>query len=91
NFYRQLVKDYSKIAAPLTEATKKGLEWNWTEEMEKAFKELKDKFSNEPIVQYFDPELPTTLETDASDRAKGGCLSQPGPDGKPRPVAYYSA
>lgn len=30
------------------------------------------------------------METDASDFAIGATMTQPGPDGKPRPVAYYS-
>jgi RNase H-like domain found in reverse transcriptase len=38
----------------------------------------------------FDPEKEAVLETDASDRAIGACLTQRGDDGKIRPVAYYS-
>ena len=38
----------------------------------------------------FDPEKPITVETDASDKALGACLSQPGPQGKLQPVAYHS-
>jgi RNase H-like domain found in reverse transcriptase len=38
----------------------------------------------------FDPEKEAVLETDASDRAIGACLTQRGDDGKVRPVAYYS-
>lgn len=37
-----------------------------------------------------DPELPTTMETDASDFAIRATMTQPGPDRKPRPIAYYS-
>ena len=43
-----------------------------------------------PILAQHDPEKPTTLETDASDFAIGATITQPGTDGKPRPVAYYS-
>ena len=38
----------------------------------------------------FDPDKPITVETDASEKALGACLSQPGPKGKLQPVAYHS-
>jgi len=43
NFYRRFIQDYSKVARPLTELTKKeqGKEWSWNLEAEAAFQELK--------------------------------------------------
>jgi hypothetical protein len=41
------------------------------------------------LVQH-DPEKETTIETDASDYAIGARMTQPGLDGKPKPVAFYS-
>jgi len=43
-----------------------------------------------PILRIFDPELEATMETDASDKAVGGCLKQKDENGKLHPVAYYS-
>jgi RNase H-like domain found in reverse transcriptase len=40
---------------------------------------------------YFYPRKKTVLETDASDWASGGVLSQYGEDGILRPAAYFSA
>ena len=34
-YYRMFVKDYSKIAEPLTELTRDGVEWVWKEEHQK--------------------------------------------------------
>jgi hypothetical protein len=90
NFYRQFIKDYSKIAAPLTNLTKKDQAFEWNLEAEKAFQELKTSFSTEPILVIFDPKKPVTVETDASDKAIGACLSQPDDKAKLRPVAYLS-
>ncbi|GAB7336241.1 hypothetical protein MBLNU13_g09002t2 [Cladosporium sp. NU13] len=90
NFYRQFIKDYSKIAAPLTELTKKDKEFVWSAEAEEAFQELKTRFSTEPILVIFDPKKPSVVETDASDKAIGACLSQADDKGKLRPVAYLS-
>ncbi|XP_039058603.1 uncharacterized mitochondrial protein AtMg00860-like [Hibiscus syriacus] len=41
NYYRRLVKDYSKIATPLIELLKKTKVWDWGPECQKAFDELK--------------------------------------------------
>jgi len=42
NFYRHFMKDYSRVARPLMELTKKqGREWAWNQEVEAAFLELK--------------------------------------------------
>ena len=75
NFYRQFIKDYSKVAAPLTELTKKDKVFEWSAEAEEAFQELKTRFSTEPILVIFDPKRPSVVETDASDKAIGACLS----------------
>ena len=92
NFYRRFIKGYSAIASPLTELTKKGETFEWTDVRQKAFDKLKEAFTTAPILQTFDPELQLVLETDASDYAIGACLSQQkhGDNEKPRPVAFFS-
>ncbi|KAI7411517.1 hypothetical protein KC336_g12012 [Hortaea werneckii] len=90
NFYRQFIAGYSQVATPLTNLTKKEQAFEWTQEAKQAFQELKTRFSTEPILVIFDPSKSTTLETDASDKAIGACLSQPDDKGKLRPVAYLS-
>lgn len=89
NFYRSYIGKYSKIATPLTELTRKDKPFEWTEEAEKTFKDLKQRFTTAPILMIFDPELEIIVETDASDFALGGCLNQLSA-GKLKPVAYYS-
>jgi len=51
NFYRRFIQDYSRVARPLTELTKKeaGKEWTWNPEAETAFKELKQRFTTAPV------------------------------------------
>jgi hypothetical protein len=67
NFYRQSIKDYSKIAAPLAELTMKDKEFEWSAEAEQASQVLKTRFSTKPILIIFDPKKPSVVETDASD------------------------
>jgi len=90
NFYRRFIKEYSKVAAPLTDITKKDQAFDWTTDAQEAFDELKRRFTTQPILVMFGPSKPITVETDASDKALGACISQPGPEGKLQPVAYYS-
>jgi len=42
NFYRRFIGDYSQVARPLMELTRKTEKWSWNKEAEKAFQELKE-------------------------------------------------
>ena len=42
------------------------------------------------MLHLFDPDLPCTVETDASKYTLGVVLSQPGKDGRLHPIAFYS-
>ena len=89
NFYRIFIKNYSRVAAPLTRLTcKDKLEWG--PQAEKAFQDLKTAFTTAPILVHPDFAKAFYLETDASDFALGAVLSQMGVDGKLHPVAFYS-
>jgi len=90
NFYRRFIKDYSRIARPLTELTKKTRKREWNEEAGKAFEELKKRFTTAPILAHFDPTKPVIIETDASDCAIGAVLSQPDDENRLHPVAFHS-
>ena len=50
-YYRRFVKDFSKIAAPLTKLARKGEKYIWTEECASAFKELKNKLISAPVLK----------------------------------------
>jgi len=92
NFYRRFILNYSRVARPLTELTKKesGKEWGWNQEAEAAFRELKNRFTTAPILAHFNPQKPVIIETDASDFALGAMLSQRNNEGRLHPVAFHS-
>ena len=46
-------------------------------------------FTTAPVIRHFDPEEPAIVETDASDFALGGILSQKH-EGRLHPIAFHS-
>jgi hypothetical protein len=90
NYYRLFISEFSDIARPLTDLTKKRQSFNWNDKAQWAFEELKRRFISDPILATFDPDRETVLETDASNWATGGVLSQYDNDGNLRPCAYFS-
>ena len=91
NFYRRFILGYSSIIEPLTRLLKKDTAWSWTSDQHQSFKELKNAFTRAPVLAYFDYSKRTVVETDASNWASGGVLSQYDENGKLRPVAFFSA
>ena len=90
NYYRRFIKDYSKIAIPLTQFTKKGIPFEWNDKAQQAFEKLKDLITQEPILQSFDPGREAFMETDASNRAIGATLYQKDDEGRKHPIAFIS-
>jgi hypothetical protein len=87
NFLRRFILGYSRIVAPLTKLTRKGIPFKWEHDQQEAFDELKQAFTTAPVLRHFDPDLPITVETDASDYVSAGILSQHDPEGRRHPVA----
>jgi hypothetical protein len=91
NFYRQFIKDFSKICRLLMESAKgDAKKWEWTVAMELAFDELKRRFTTAPILRQFDPKKVCIVETNASDFALGAVLSQKGDNRRLYLVAFHS-
>jgi len=59
-------------------------------EQQKAFEELKRRFTTEPVLAVSDRDQEMRVEADALDYATGGTLSVKGKDRKWRPVAFIS-
>jgi len=91
NFYRRFIRNFSQLCRPLNDLLKKGTPWQWERAHQQAFESLKVAFSTAPTLAFFDYNRKTILETDASDWASGGVLSQIDDEGRLRPVAYFSS
>uniref|UniRef100_A0A3P9IIZ6 Gypsy retrotransposon integrase-like protein 1 n=1 Tax=Oryzias latipes TaxID=8090 RepID=A0A3P9IIZ6_ORYLA len=90
NFYRRFIRGFSGVAAPLHRITSDKVRFVWNEEAEKAFSELKRRFSTAPILTQPDPSKQFIVEVDASESGVGAVLSQRASDNKIHPCAYFS-
>ncbi|KAF8761052.1 hypothetical protein RHS01_00624 [Rhizoctonia solani] len=90
NYLRRFIPNFSLVARPLHNLTKKETPWSWGNLEESAFQELKSLVTKSPVLIHSNPNLPYYLETDASGVAMGAILSQQGPDNWLHPVAYMS-
>lgn len=88
NYHRGFIKDFSKLATPLYAVTGKH-NFQWTEEQDDAFNELKRALSEPPVLALPNQQDQFVLDTDASDKAIGGVLSQV-QAGKEQVIAYGS-
>ena len=90
NYYHQFIEGFASIARPLHDMAKKDKKWEWMEKQKEVFKELKEKFTKEPVLAAPDLDKKMRMEVDALDYATGGVLSMECEDGLWRPVAFLS-
>lgn len=99
-FYRCFIKDYAKVAKPLTDLTRgenaqvkasqsRKVPVHLDKKALVAFQRLKELLTSAEILQFPDFNAPFNLTTDASNYALGAVLSQ-GEVGRDRPIAYIS-
>ena len=91
-YYRKFIRDFSNIAAPLSDLTKKGapIKVTWTPDCERAFKLLKEALTSSPVLVNPDWGKPFVVQTDACERGIAAVLSQFDDDGQDHPVVYLS-
>ena len=77
-FYRRFIKDFSKIAKPLSNLLVQGVPFEFNDQCLKAFLFLKEKLVSTPIVVAPDWNIPFELMCDTSDYAIGAVLGKKG-------------
>ena len=81
SYYRKFVRDFAKIAKPLSDLLKKSVSEIWDEHCYHAFGELKRRLTSAPVFKNPEFKKPFEVHTYASDFAIGGVLMQEGAAG----------
>lgn len=95
NYYRDFVKDYAVVTAPLTQLTSKqstaeNIPFKLPSSALKAFELIKNLFVHGPFLAQFEYDRLTVVEADSSGYATGGVLSQYNEKGELLPCAFFS-
>jgi hypothetical protein len=88
-YYRKFIRDFSSVAAPLSNLTKEDSKFEWGPPQAAAFRALKQAIAKEPVLILPNPSLPFVVHTDASGFATGAVLSQDQGKGL-QPIAFLS-
>jgi hypothetical protein len=85
NYYRDMWVRRSELLVPLTSMTSKKFKFNWTDEHQKAFDNIKKIICREVMLNFPDFSKPFHIYTDASDKQLGAVITQ-----DEKPIAFYS-
>lgn len=75
-YYRRFLEKFSKRALPMTKLLRKNTCFDWTEQSESSFRDMKMALTSAPILAFPDFSLPFHLYTDASGDAVGMILGR---------------
>ena len=89
NFYQRFIRDFSRIARPLHDLTKKGVSFNWTDKCKGVFQMLKGAICQAPILSMAHDQWRMWIEADACQYTVGGVLLQE-QDNLWKLIAFYS-
>ena len=67
NYYRQFIKNFTKIAKLLHEMIRKNMKWNQGKYQQKTFKELKEIFIMKSVLIISDLDKEIRVEANTSD------------------------
>ena len=91
-YYCRFISHYSDISKCFNDMTKKGATFNWTEECNAAFKLLKEKLVENPVLISRQVDKGYDIHCDACKYSYSGILQRTRPGTEElAPVAYYSA
>ena len=90
-YYQKFILHYSDISKCFNDMTKKGATFNWTKECDAAFKLLKEKLMEDPVLISPQVDKDYVIHCDASKYSYSDILQQTRPGTEElAPVAYFS-
>lgn len=85
NYLARFLPHLSEVLQPLRKLTHGDVKWEWGDQEEKAFEEVKKLVTSAPVLAYYKESEELILQTDASSTGLGAVLMQNG-----RPIAFAS-
>eukprot|EP00731_Ephydatia_muelleri_P019115 Em0011g1155a len=76
SYYRKFIPSFAQIASPLHSLTEKAKPWQWSQQCNEAFDQLKEKLLSPPILSFPQFDKVFVVDTDASQHGLGAVLSQ---------------
>lgn len=89
-WYHKFIQNYAALASPLTDTLKNKRSFNWSNEAQKAFEELKLKMSTAPVLHSPDFSRPFSIHCDASNTGVGAVLMQENENQDEIPISFMS-
>lgn len=90
NYYHKFIPNCPKLLQPLYALLRKDADFNWTEECDKSFHEVKEYLIRCPLLAIYNPTKTCYIFTDASKVGLGAVLKQEQDDGILHPIGYFS-
>lgn len=85
NYLTKFAPNLADITAPMRSLLRRDTEFIWDSAQNSAFEKVKEVITKSPVLSFYDPKKPLTLQVDASNFGLGASLLQ---DGKP--IAFAS-
>ena len=76
NFYSRFIPSFASHMSPLYALLQKDVEFCWKKEHQQSFDSIKELFISSNILQHFNPNFETCIETDSSSYGLGAVLLQ---------------
>ena len=90
NFYRRLIPNFASLSRPITQLLQDPSKFQSSSFPVAAFNAIKATFASPELLAHPNELKPFLVETDASDFALAGALSQYDANNVLRPIAFYS-
>ena len=85
NYLSKFLPRLADHMEPIRRLTRQDTEFNWTEEQQNAFREVKRLVTTAPGLSYYDLKAELEIQCDTSKKCPGAALLQRG-----KPIAYTS-
>ncbi len=89
-YYRGFCANFSTVVSPLTDLLKSSVKFDWSENCQRAFENVKLLLTTAPVLAAPRLDMPFKLQADASQVGAGAVLLQTGENGLDYPVSFFS-